>query len=193
MVWLFLLVRFFLTVITFTARLWERALWNLLLGCWQSQLSKFLKNHSAKAVRDVRSAPCDSFPTAVLRRWWCLPAAREPSASTTAVSQQVPVNRVPWAVLWGMLACRAICLWGQDDISLLNSVFLGFLKGLDHNLTLKICYPRDLVGDFGCLTWLTFLHFLAENYICASGPLQEVMKTVGPNFFQTWGKKQKIS
>lgn len=31
------------------------------------------------------------------------------------------------------------------------------------------------------------LNFLAEDYICESVPLQEVMQTVGPSFFQTWG------
>lgn len=185
MVWLVLVVHFFLEVATFAAYLLERALWNLLIGCWQSKLGKFLKNHSAEAVRDVRGASRDPFPTAVLRRLLHGNPLQAPAPRPTGFL---------WIVsLWGLPSCSARCLWGQGDIPLLNFVFLGFLKGIDpDSLAPEICYSRDLVDSFWmCYVTLTF--FLAENYIYDSIPLQEVVQTIGPNFVQTWKEKQKKS
>lgn len=94
MIWLLLSVHFFLEVTIFAASLSEQVLWNLLIGCWQSQLSKFLKITWLKQCEVSGVPPHDPFPLAVLRHWWCLPAAWEPSASTSAASWRVPVNHV---------------------------------------------------------------------------------------------------
>ena len=113
---------------------------------------------------------------------------------------QAPARR-PSGFLWiaslrsavgpAVLPCRLPV--GPGWRSFTKVCFLGLFEGVrPDSLTLKICYPRDLMDSFWMhYVTLTFLRFLAENYICESVPLEEVVQTVGKNFFQTWGGKAK--